>query len=73
MRTLMTTLRLLRDASIIALMSTATYLSIADMTKTEDIPRCYMHTEILETTKDTNILLHRQAELLHELSLSTAK
>ena len=73
MRTLMTTLRLLRDASIILLGAAIYYTAIADMTKTEDIPRCYMHTEILETTKDTNILLHRQAELLHELSLSTAK
>ena len=73
MRTLMTTLRLLRDASIILLGAAIYYTAIADMTKTKEIPRCYMHTEILEATKDTNILLHRQAKLLYELSLSTAK
>jgi len=71
MRTL-TTLRLLRDASIIILGAAIYYTAIDDMTKTKDIPECYMHTEILETAKDTNVLLNKQTELLHQLSLSTA-
>jgi len=72
MRTLMTTLRLLRDASIIILGAAMYYTAIADITKTKDIPKCYINTNILDTTKDTNILLNKQTELLHDLSISTA-
>jgi len=72
MRTLMTTLRLLRDASIIILGAAIYYTAIDDMTKTKDIPKCYINTNILETAKDTNILLNKQTELLHDLSISAA-
>ena len=71
MRTLMTTLRLLRDASIIILGAAMYYTAIADITKTKDIPKCYINTNILETAKDIQILLHEHAKLLHQLSLST--
>ena len=71
--TLNNSLRLLRDVSVMALMTTATYLYIADTTKTKEIPKCYMHTETIETAKDIQLLLHEQTKLLHQLSLSTTR